>query len=126
MEMDTPTLVRLKRSNGEIVQGCDVYIGRAINMGGWNLKTSKWANPFKVKDVGSVHRACELYLDWIVNEELLDNIMELEGKVLGCWCCNGIDEKADRWTCHGHVLIRLYEVMRDYGIKGVKKGLVKV
>ena len=111
--MNTPTLVKLKRSNGKIVQDCDIYIGRAINMGGWHLSTSKWANPFKVKDHGSVHRACELYLEWIVKEDLLDDIFELKGKVLGCWCTNGIDDDADKWMCHGHVLIRLYEVMRD-------------
>jgi hypothetical protein len=40
-------VVKLRRSGGQLVQGCDVYIGRAINQGGWNLPCSKWHNPFR-------------------------------------------------------------------------------
>lgn len=43
----------MKRKGGEVVQGCDVYIGRRMTMGGWSLPASPWANPFSVKGRGS-------------------------------------------------------------------------
>jgi len=116
-DTDVPKIVRLKRSKGKIIQGCDVYIGRAINMGGWNFSGSKWANPFKVKEVGSVHRACELYLDYIIKSDLFHQIPELKGKILGCWC---VEEKRKsfnkeiEWLCHGCVLIELYKLLKAH------------
>ena len=47
-------LVKLKRSKGIIVQDCDIYIGRSMNMGGWKLPQSKYANQFTIKNSGSV------------------------------------------------------------------------
>ncbi len=99
------TVVRLKRSDGQIVQGCDVYIGRQLNMGGWRLTGSKWQNPYAVKDCkGGVKEAVqnfELYLH--TRADLLSSIQsELRGKVLGCWCKNKPTD-----LCHGDVLARL-------------------
>ncbi|KAI8847095.1 hypothetical protein BC829DRAFT_397178 [Chytridium lagenaria] len=45
-------VVCMKRQNGVIVQDCDVYIGRAMYMGGWRLAKSIWFNPFQVKTMG--------------------------------------------------------------------------
>lgn len=45
------TVVRIRMERGKVVQDCDVYIGRACNMGGWRLRQSKWANPFTLKYV---------------------------------------------------------------------------
>lgn len=45
------SIVHLKRSNGVVVQDCDVYIGRACNMGGWRLSQSKWYNPYTVSSM---------------------------------------------------------------------------
>ena len=77
----------------------DVYIGRP----------SKWGNPFthiKDKDtkaefiVESRQDAVNAYRQWISNQpELLKDLSELEGKVLGCWC--------KPKSCHGDVLIEL-------------------
>ena len=93
-------VVHLKREGGKIVQDCDVYIGRAMNRGGWNLKKSKWANPFTVKDCGSVEEAVKKYKKYILgNEELLSQLEELRGKTLGCWCAPG--------PCHGDILVEL-------------------
>lgn len=80
----------------------DIYVGRP----------SKWGNPFthlhdftqaKFK-VNTREDAIESYHIWITEgdgKHLLDDLHELEGKVLGCWC----KPKA----CHGDVLIDLIE-----------------
>ena len=47
-----PRVVHLRREKGKVVQDCDIYIGRACNMGGWRLPQSKWSNPYSVKQHG--------------------------------------------------------------------------
>lgn len=77
----------------------DIYIGRP----------SKWGNPFTHKEdtkaefvLPSREDAIEAYREWITNgdgKHLLNDLHELEGKVLGCWCSPN--------ACHGDVLIEL-------------------
>ena len=77
----------------------DIYIGRP----------SKWGNPFSHKAgtmaefmVGSRQEAIDAYRRWITEGEgkhLLDDIHELKGKVLGCWC--------KPLACHGDILAEL-------------------
>lgn len=77
----------------------DVYIGRG----------SKWGCPFTIiKDrptlakeiVDSKEEALSKYKEYVLaTPELIDNLDELEGKVLGCYC------KPEK--CHGDVLIEL-------------------
>jgi hypothetical protein len=75
----------------------DVYIGRP----------SKWGNPFSHLSgttaefkVANREEAINKYRRWIRNQpELMNDIEELRGKTLGCWC----KPKA----CHGDVLIEL-------------------
>lgn len=79
----------------------DVYIGRP----------SKWGNPYShIQDgktiakyvVPTREEAIEAYREWITNGEgkyLLDDLHELDGFVLGCWCGTK--------PCHGRVLIEL-------------------
>lgn len=94
----TPTVVQLKRRKGVVVQDCDVYIGRRMTMGGWNLPQSDWANPFK----GAT--ACPEYEAWIRTQpQLLARLSELSGKCLGCWC---VDKPQ---PCHGQVLVKLFQ-----------------
>lgn len=79
----------------------DVYIGRP----------SKWGNPFSHKEgtgakfkVNTRKEAIEAYEEWITVGEgnhLLNDLHELEGKILGCWCKPN--------ACHGDVLIKLIE-----------------
>jgi hypothetical protein len=98
-----PRVVRLCKKNGEIVQSCDVYIGRQCYMGGWKLPKSKWANPFSIKDCnGSAKIAVEKYRKYIQEQPtLMAALGELEGKVLGCWC--------KPQPCHGDVLVSLVQ-----------------
>jgi Domain of unknown function (DUF4326) len=101
----TTRVVHLKRQKGEVVVGCDVYIGRACNRGGWNLKQSIWSNPFSVKKYGRA-KSIELYRNHIKTRlqgelELREALYTLRGKTLGCWCAPE--------ACHGDVLCELVE-----------------
>lgn len=68
----------------------DVYIGRP----------SKWGNPFVIGRDGNRDAVIEKYRKWVLSQpDLLRDLPELRGKVLGCWC----KPKA----CHGDVLVEL-------------------
>ena len=84
-----PTVVHLRRKGGAVVVGCDVYVGRAMYQGGWRLPTSKWANPFRMKEETPTERTRVLtaYREHVESRpELLAALPELAGKSLGCWC----------------------------------------
>lgn len=77
----------------------DVYIGRG----------SKWGCPYTIiKDrptlakeiVNSKEEALSKYKEYVLNSpELMENLDELDGKVLGCFCKPEL--------CHGDVLLEL-------------------
>ena len=96
-------VVRIRRCRGELVQGCDVYIGGAVVRGGWELSVSAWNNPFNTWNSGSQEEACRRYERYLRRDrpDLMARLWELEGKVLGCWC------KPE--SCHGDVLVKLLE-----------------
>ena len=83
----------------------DVYVGRP----------SKWGNPFSHKsDTQARFRtetrteAIAAYRQWITEGDgmyLLDDLHELKGKVLGCWC--------HPLPCHADVLSELSELAND-------------
>jgi hypothetical protein len=72
----------------------DIYIGRP----------SKFGNPYSHKEgtlakfkVSSRKEAIEKYESYLLNnKELMDSLVELKGKVLGCWCYPK--------QCHGDIL----------------------
>lgn len=77
----------------------DIYIGRG----------SKWGNPFShlenskaLYKVSSRNEAIAKYENWIRfgdGKYLLDDLYELENKILGCYCYPK--------KCHGEVLLKL-------------------
>ena len=68
----------------------DVYIGRP----------QKWGNPFSIGKDGTREDVIEKYEKWIRNTpRLLNDLSELKGKTLGCWC--------SPQPCHGDILIKL-------------------
>ena len=75
----------------------DVYIGRG----------SKWGNRFVIGRDGNREEVIKKYREWILkNDDLLNCLGELKGKVLGCYC--------KPLPCHGDVLVELVdEVMCD-------------
>jgi hypothetical protein len=77
-----------------------VYIGRGLLAGKERFPRSKWANRFTVKQYGRAE-ALARYEEEIRSGPLWDELPELEGKILACWC------KPE--PCHGDVLLRLIE-----------------
>lgn len=93
----------------------DVYIGRAQRG-----TESKWGNPYSHKDgtlakykVASREEAIKKYEEYLLNNlQLMNDLYELKGKVLGCWC------KSDHKyvECHGDLLADLANIMTTLGI----------
>lgn len=68
----------------------DVYIGRP----------SKWGNPFEIGVDGNRDEVIKKFKTYILsNKELMKDIVELKGKILGCWCYPN--------KCHGDILVEL-------------------
>lgn len=88
----------------------DQYIGRSSYK-----DNGKFGNPWVIGTHGTREEVIEKYDRWLRTgenfgnlsatperrNEILENLMELEGKVLGCWCNYPIE------ACHGEVLIAL-------------------
>ena len=90
-----PDVFAVERSHVIRVVHCkkehyDVYIGRP----------SKWGNPFRIGVDGTREDTLEKYHQWILTQpDLLRDLPELRGKVLGCWCGSK--------PCHGTILAKL-------------------
>ena len=81
------------------------YIGRGgvvfINGERFPKISSKWSNPYTVKQCGR-DKCLELYETFIrekIEKEGIDELKKLQNKVLGCWCKPEL--------CHGDVLIKI-------------------
>jgi len=65
----------------------DIYIGRG----------SKWGNPFVIGRDGTREEVIRKYEQYLTNNiELMNDLHELKGRVLGCWC--------SPLPCHGDIL----------------------
>jgi hypothetical protein len=68
----------------------DIYIGRP----------SKWGNPFVLGKDGDRDAVIAWYEAWLIRQPaLMAALLDLIGKVLGCWCTPA--------AYHGDVLARL-------------------
>ena len=86
----------------------DVYIGRP----------SKWGNPFKIKKSEPREVCVKRYRELLLRQdELLGQLGELQGKVLGCWCKPEL--------CHGDVLAQLADSRAYKSSKKKKAGTFK-
>jgi hypothetical protein len=100
-----PTVVRIRRKGGVVVQDCDVYIGRRMTMGGWNLQKSPFANPFKKNKNEPIGITIDKYREYLLSrDDLLELLPMLSGKSLGCWCKNKGHE-----PCHGDVIVEVFK-----------------
>lgn len=71
-----------------------VYIGRP----------SKWGNPFKIGRDGNREEVLEKYRQYLLNNrELMNEILSLDGEILGCYC------KPKR--CHGDIIVETIEAV---------------
>lgn len=72
----------MSRTRSSLIVHCkksefDVYIGRP----------SKWGNPYTIGVDGNRDEVIEKYRNYIINNpRLMEDLCELHGKVLGCWC----------------------------------------
>jgi len=76
----------------------DVYIGRP----------SKWGNPFLIGKDGTREEVIKKYVDWFWTTSLIEDLNELKGKRLGCYC--------KPLACHGDFLINLIEMEAEFDI----------
>lgn len=96
-----------------------IYIGRNMDFYVTGATASKWGNPFPIKKYGLVE-CLRLYEEYVRNTpSLYDALEELEGKELGCWCKQFIENptkgkqfvadsaKDKPIVCHGDVLVKL-------------------
>ena len=66
-----------------------VYVGRP----------TKWGNPFVIGVHGTREEVVALYREYILNSRLKDELHELTGRNLICWCAP--------LACHADVLLEL-------------------
>jgi hypothetical protein len=87
--------------------GKHLYIGRDMTRWVAGADKSKWCNENRVEEYG-LEEALRLYeRDLRANEELMDQLVELEGCVLACWCRTS-NSPTDKEVCHGDVLLRIF------------------
>ena len=79
-----------------------IYIGRDMTYYVPAAVGSKWKNPFKLaKYDNDIDKVLQLYKDHVRNGPLYDDLHELKGKTLACWCYPS--------PCHGDVLKKMYD-----------------
>lgn len=89
---------------------CDILVCRP----------SKWGSPFSNKPhsnapfkVKTRKESVEAHKEWLLNGDgryLLDDLHELKGKVLGCWC-------NDNQSCHADILVKLVNDLDKKGLE---------
>jgi hypothetical protein len=87
----------------------DVYIGRG------QRNPSKWGNPYSHKEgtlakykVSTRQEAIKGYENYLIQSGLINDIEELRGKVLGCWCCKTPSDGSEKTlVCHGQVIAKI-------------------
>lgn len=100
-------VVDIHMKNG-IVPKHDIYIGRRDRFN--KRPESKWHNPFFVdkpdkKRDGTLEEVIEKHrIGLLQNDELLEALPELHGKILGCWCKKPA-------PCHGDTLAKYADIV---------------
>lgn len=101
----------------------NIYIGRKgvvfIDKQRYPKEDSIWANPFKIDDQNTREKVIHKYRKYIIRkikkENLWDELQNLKGKKLGCWCHPKL--------CHGDVLI---DLINEYDIDESQTGIKMV
>jgi len=94
--MQMPRVVDIHKKKG-VRKKFDIYIGRSVKYTEFT-RNSKWANLFYDK--------LDAYEKFIRETILWDQLGELEGKILGCWCLNTTEIEPIK--CHGQILMKLF------------------
>ncbi len=103
----------------------DLYVGRAAPRCG--LKEGEWANPYRIgaKLDGTREEVLEMYeaaaRHWLEDPHkgptLREELSELRGKTLACWCARrgSYLEMDDPLVCHAQILLRLAKEIGEDG-----------
>jgi hypothetical protein len=78
----------------------NLYIGRDMSRFIKGCVGSKWANPFPVQKYGR-DGCIRAYREYFLKSDLMNQLDELKGKNLGCWCYPQ--------NCHGDVLKEIFQ-----------------
>ncbi len=79
-----------------------VYVGRDTSRYVRGAKGSKWQNKFKLSDHNdNLEQVLSLYEDYVRNGPLFNQLDELRGKTLACWCFPS--------PCHATILANLLD-----------------
>jgi hypothetical protein len=98
--MTATTAVNLKGHRDDPDFADVVYVGRAMNRGGWRLKASPLASPYRPGPDGSREDAVAKYRAYLQDRpDLLALLPDLRGRRLGCWCAPQ--------PCHAQVIAEL-------------------
>jgi len=84
-----------------------VYVGRDMSFYVAGAAKSKWRNPFATKKY-ELKESLQLYTKHVVESELFEQLEELDGKTLGCWCVDDDNPvQTSECQCHAQVLCKL-------------------
>ncbi|MGN6417770.1 MAG: DUF4326 domain-containing protein [Pseudobacter sp.] len=86
----TPKRIQRKRTAGWKMPENTIYVGRP----------TKWGNPYKINEKVDRANAVALFKEYIEQYVPKEELEELKGKNLACWCKEGS-------PCHADVLLEL-------------------
>jgi hypothetical protein len=106
--LNQTTVVNLKGHRGDADYADVVYVGRAMHRGGWHLKASPLASPFRIGPDGTREEVLAKYRQHLLGRpDLLALLPGLRGRRLGCWCVP--------LPCHAQVIAELADAGADPG-----------
>lgn len=69
-------------------------------------RATKWGNPYPMASEAERDEVCDKYDSYLSSKpELLNQLYQLKGKALGCWC--------NPKRCHGHSLQELINQLEE-------------
>ncbi|MGR6319844.1 DUF4326 domain-containing protein [Micromonospora soli] len=108
--MQATTVVNLKGHRDDPAYADVIYVGRAMNRGGWRLPNSPLSSPFRPGPDGTRDEVLEKYRAYLLGRpDLLALLPELRGRRLGCWC---VPER-----CHAEVIAELADSPPTPGVR---------
>jgi hypothetical protein len=93
-----PVRLQLSRAKGFDLQKLSSETNKlsVVNV----ARPTKWGNPFRVDTMRDASQAVAAYRDRLMRDRLSEELGELRGKNLACWCKPGA-------PCHADVLLEL-------------------
>jgi hypothetical protein len=93
-----PVRLQASRARGFDLQKLSLAANRLPAV--YVARPSKWGNPFRVGDGQTRSQTIAAYRSYVLRSALRQQIGELRGKNLACWCKPGE-------PCHADVLLKL-------------------